>query len=97
METQAKAQGMDSLQWEVADMLSLPFADGSFDIVLEKGTMDVLYVDNDSPWTPRPEVVTRVHQMLGETHRSEHSMTHQYAISFLDVHYACLTLDCVHA
>lgn len=70
MEVQAGAQGMDSLRWEVADMLSLPFPDGSFDVILEKGTMDVLFVDNDSPWNPRAEVVTRVHRMLGEAHRS---------------------------
>ncbi len=61
---------MGSLRWEVADMLSLPFADTSFDVVLEKGSMDVLFVDNDSPWNPRPEVVTRVHKMLAEAHRS---------------------------
>jgi len=70
MEAQAKAGGMDSLKWVVADMLSLPFPDTSFDVLLEKGTMDVLFVDNDSPWDPRAEVVTRVHQMLGEAHRS---------------------------
>jgi hypothetical protein len=69
MEAQAKAAGMNSLKWIVADMLDLPFPDSSFDVVLEKGTMDVLFVDNDSPWDPRNEVVTRVHQMLAEAHR----------------------------
>ena len=62
-------QGMDSLKWQVADMLSLPFQDGVFDAVIEKGTMDVLFVDNDSPWEPRPEVCERVARMLDETHR----------------------------
>jgi hypothetical protein len=62
-------QGMDSMRWQVADMLSLPFQDRAFDAVLEKGTMDVLFVDNDSPWEPRPEVCERVARMLDETHR----------------------------
>ena len=50
-------------------MLDLPFNSASFDVVIEKGTMDVLFVDNDSPWDPRPEVRARVSQMLDETHR----------------------------
>lgn len=62
-------QGMPGIAWEVADMLALPFQPGAFDAVIEKGTMDVLYVDNDSPWEPRPEVCARVKQMLDETHR----------------------------
>jgi len=62
-------QGMDSLKWQVADMLSLPFQAEAFDAVIEKGTMDVLFVDNDSPWDPNPKVRSRVLQMLDETHR----------------------------
>lgn len=50
-------------------MLELPFGAGAFDAVIEKGTMDVLFVDNDSPWEPRPEVCARVKRMLDETHR----------------------------
>ena len=62
-------QSMDSMKWQVADMLSLPFQDRAFDAVIEKGTMDVLFVDNDSPWDPHPEVRERVECMLDETHR----------------------------
>lgn len=70
MEEKAAAAGMHGLKWQVADMLDLPFEDSSFDVVLEKGTMDVLFVDNDSPWQPKPEVCGRVHQMLSQVHRS---------------------------
>ncbi|EIE27069.1 S-adenosyl-L-methionine-dependent methyltransferase [Coccomyxa subellipsoidea C-169] len=69
MRQRAADKGMGAIEWRVADMLDLPFADGSFDAVIEKGTMDVLFVDNDSPWSPRPEVCARVHRMLAETHR----------------------------
>lgn len=62
-------QGMASLKWQVADMLSLPFQADAFDAVIEKGTMDVLFVDNDSPWDPNPDVRQRVSTMLSETHR----------------------------
>ena len=62
-------QGMAGIEWRQGDMLDLPFDSASFDAVIEKGTMDVLFVDNDSPWEPRPEVCARVKQMLDETHR----------------------------
>ena len=55
---------------QVADMLDLPYSDATFDVVIEKGTMDVLFVDNDNPFDPKAEVRQRVFQMLDETHRS---------------------------
>lgn len=54
---------------QVADMLDLPYADTTFDVVIEKGTLDVLFVDNDRPFDPKAEVKQRVFQMLNETHR----------------------------
>ena len=50
-------------------MLNLPYADQTFDVVIEKGTMDVLFVDNDNPFDPKTEVKERVSKMLHETHR----------------------------
>lgn len=50
-------------------MLDLPYSDATFDVVIEKGTMDVLFVDNDNPFDPKAEVRQRVFQMLDETHR----------------------------
>ncbi|CAM6012738.1 unnamed protein product [Sphagnum balticum] len=52
-----------------ANMLNLPFEDQSFDVVIEKGAMDVLFVDSGDPWSPKQEVTDRVHSMLAETHR----------------------------
>ena len=54
---------------QVADMLGLPYADKQFDVVIEKATMDVLFVDNDSPFEPCEEVKQKVFQMLDETYR----------------------------
>jgi hypothetical protein len=54
-------------------MLELPFEAATFDAVLEKGTMDVLFVDNDSSWDPRPEVRERVTRFLDGVHRHAHS------------------------
>ena len=52
-----------------ADMLDLPFEDGCFDVVIEKGTMDVLFVDSGDPWNPHPATVEKVMKMLHEIHR----------------------------
>ena len=68
MAAQAGAAGLSDIKWMEADMLALPFADAAFDVVLEKGTMDVLFVDS-SAWDVPAEVQQRVTQMLTEAHR----------------------------
>lgn len=50
-------------------MLALPYAEYQFDVVIEKATIDVLFVKNDSPFDPSEEVKLRVFQMLNETYR----------------------------
>ena len=57
------------LPTQVADMLQLPFADASFDVVLDKGTLDVLVVDADSLWDPQPSTKQRMFQAIDEVHR----------------------------
>jgi hypothetical protein len=39
-ERAARADGCGCITWAVADMLALPFDDGAFDVVVEKGTID---------------------------------------------------------
>uniref|UniRef100_A0A0D9XT75 Uncharacterized protein n=1 Tax=Leersia perrieri TaxID=77586 RepID=A0A0D9XT75_9ORYZ len=53
----------------VADMLDLPFERESFDLVVEKGTMDVLFVDSGDPWNPNPDTVDNVMKMLEGIHK----------------------------
>ncbi|KAI3843673.1 hypothetical protein MKW98_013609 [Papaver atlanticum] len=59
----------DYIQVLVADMLDLPFDKESFDVVIEKGTMDVVFVDSGDPWNPRPETVKKAMTMLQGVHR----------------------------
>lgn len=58
--------GVDAV---VADMLDLPFEQESFDLLIEKGTMDVLFVDSGDPWDPNPTTVENVMKMLNGIHR----------------------------
>ena len=41
------------------DMLAMEFPPGSFDVVLDKATMDVLQVDTEDPWNPQESVLAR--------------------------------------
>lgn len=54
------------MTWRVMDMLELSqhFERESFDIVLDKCTLDALVVDEGDPWNPRDEVRTQVDQVL---------------------------------
>ncbi|TYG74584.1 hypothetical protein ES288_D04G194000v1 [Gossypium darwinii] len=52
-----------------ADMLDLPFSNECFDVVIEKGTMDVLFVDSGDPWNPQPATISKVMAMLEGVHK----------------------------
>ena len=69
MQAEARQQGLPQIRWQQADMMALPFAAGSFDAVLEKGTLDVLFVDVKDPWHVPEVVQQRVDTTLGEIHR----------------------------
>ncbi|MQL69360.1 hypothetical protein Taro_001655 [Colocasia esculenta] len=77
-------QGIKVLE---ADMLNLPFDDGCFDIVIEKGTMDVLFVDSGDPWNPRPATVDMVKAMLKGVHGVLKSDGTFISISFGQPHF----------
>ncbi|KAG0486010.1 hypothetical protein HPP92_008105 [Vanilla planifolia] len=69
MRCRLNEKGLQGIQVIQADMLELPFKSESFDLVIEKGTMDVLYVDSGDPWNPRSETVCRVMKMLKGVHK----------------------------
>lgn len=69
MRSRLSSKGFTDIKVMVADMLDLPFEEDTFDVVIEKGTMDVLFVDSGDPWNPRPEIVSNVKAMLKGVHR----------------------------
>ena len=42
------------LKWVHMDMLDLKFLPSTFDVAIDKATMDVLQTDNEDPWDPNP-------------------------------------------
>ncbi|KAL3621211.1 hypothetical protein CASFOL_036123 [Castilleja foliolosa] len=69
MKQRLASNGCNEIKVLEADMLDLPFEDECFDVVIEKGTMDVLFVDSGDPWNPEPVTVSKVMAMLGNVHR----------------------------
>ncbi|GLU09010.1 hypothetical protein SLE2022_258900 [Rubroshorea leprosula] len=69
MQERLVSKGYTEIKVLEADMLALPFSDECFDVVIEKGTMDVLFVDSGDPWNPQPATVSKVMAMLENVHR----------------------------
>ncbi|XP_063935953.1 uncharacterized protein LOC108225365 isoform X2 [Daucus carota subsp. sativus] len=69
MQRRLLSKGYPDIRVVEADMLDLPFSDEAFDVVIEKGTMDVLFVDSGDPWNPRPATLDKVMAMLKGVHR----------------------------
>lgn len=68
-------------------MLDLPFRDECFDVVIEKGTMDVLFVNSGDPWNPLPSTIARVRAMLQGVHRVLNTNGIFISISFGQPHF----------
>ncbi|XP_022136226.1 methyltransferase-like protein 13 [Momordica charantia] len=69
MQMRLHSKNMKEIKVLEADMLDMPFSDECFDMVIEKGTMDVLFVDSGDPWNPRPSTRAKVMAMLEGVHR----------------------------
>ena len=66
MKERSLALAMPSLKWQVMDMLHLEFDSESFDVVLDKGSLDALMVNQGDVWNPKQEVIERAEKALSE-------------------------------
>lgn len=57
---------MPNMRWHLMDMLELAFDSDSFDVVLDKGSIDALMVDQGDVWNPKQEVISRVEKAISE-------------------------------
>ncbi|KAM9315588.1 EEF1A lysine methyltransferase 4 [Gastrophryne carolinensis] len=57
------------MSWMVMDARQLQFPDGSFDLVIEKGTLDSMMVDEKDPWRVTTATVCLVDEVLSEVSR----------------------------
>ncbi|EDK97577.1 endothelin converting enzyme 2, isoform CRA_a [Mus musculus] len=63
---QVRYAHVPSLRWETMDVRALDFPSGSFDVVLEKGTLDAMLAGEPDPWNVSSEGVHTVDQVLSE-------------------------------
>lgn len=70
---QVRYAHVPSLRWETMDVRALDFPGGSFDVVLEKGTLDALLAGERDPWNVSSEGVHTVDQVLSEVRKQQNS------------------------
>lgn len=93
MRKRLEAESCQGVNLVVADMLNLPFKDNSFDAVIEKGTMDVLFVNGGDPWNPKPETKELVSSFLEGVHRVLSSDGVFISVSFGQPHFRRLVFE----
>jgi 2-polyprenyl-3-methyl-5-hydroxy-6-metoxy-1,4-benzoquinol methylase len=61
--------GQTGLRWHVMDISELKFEDETFDVVLDKGTMDALMCERGDVWSPSEELCREVAREVDEVVR----------------------------
>jgi EEF1A lysine methyltransferase 4 len=75
------------MTWLDMDMCDLTFDDASFDVVIDKATMDALLVDEGSVWEPDPGIIASVDRMCRGVSRILSSQGVFLQISFSQPHF----------
>lgn len=57
------------LSWLCMDARRLAFPDAAFDVVLEKGTLDAMLVEETDPWRISNDAAQLLHQVLKEVRK----------------------------
>lgn len=70
----ARHSDCPGMTWHEMDISRLSFADASFDVVLEKATLDAIMVEEKSPWELSTQTASFMHKTLTEVpHPEKHS------------------------
>ncbi|XP_071348023.1 EEF1A lysine methyltransferase 4 [Trachinotus anak] len=65
----ARYSDCPGMTWHQMDVRQLCFPGTSFDVILEKATLDAIMVEEKSPWEVSPQTASFVHQALTEISR----------------------------
>ncbi|KAI8381569.1 S-adenosyl-L-methionine-dependent methyltransferase [Radiomyces spectabilis] len=64
-----RCEDMPDMKWLEMDIRALEFENESFDIIIDKGTMDALMCDRGDVWDPSEELVAEVKKEVDEVER----------------------------
>ncbi|XP_046388750.1 EEF1A lysine methyltransferase 4-like [Ischnura elegans] len=81
-----KCMNMAGMTWEVMDIRSMSYSDESFDIVIEKGTLDAMLVD-DSPWHISEENSALIDTILTQVSRILKDQGRFISVTFTQPHF----------
>ena len=86
------------MKWLTMDMLDMKFDDNSFDIVIDKATMDALMVDEGDVWDPNQHTISDVDRMCAGISRIINPLNHGLFIqlSFSQPHFRTKYLMACH-
>ncbi|XP_068195882.1 EEF1A lysine methyltransferase 4 [Antennarius striatus] len=65
----ARHKDCPGMTWHEMDMQELSFPDASFDVIIEKGTLDAITVEEKSPWNLSSQTAATIHKALTEVSR----------------------------
>jgi EEF1A lysine methyltransferase 4 len=75
------------MKWIEMDMTALTFADGSFDVIIDKAAMDAIVVEEGDVWDPETEVIETIHKVCSEMARVLKPSKKAIQISFAQPHF----------
>jgi SAM-dependent methyltransferase len=75
------------MQWLVMDMTSMTFDTNTFDVVIDKASMDALCVDEGDVWDPKDDVINSVHRMCTDISRILKPKGYFLSLSFAQPHF----------
>ncbi|KAL6073733.1 Endothelin-converting enzyme 2 [Balamuthia mandrillaris] len=78
---------MPEMQWHVMDVLDMSYPDASFDVAIDKGTMDALMCENSETWELDPKLAEQCHKMCSEVSRVLRSGGRYIQITFGQPHF----------
>lgn len=63
-----RTQDMELMEWKLADIFNLnqSFDSKTFDVAIDKGTLDALLTVKHDPWNPDPELLEKMHSYMKE-------------------------------
>ncbi|KAF3699290.1 Endothelin-converting enzyme 2 [Channa argus] len=65
----ARYSDCPGMTWHQMDVRKLSFPDASFDVILEKATLDAIMVEEKTPWEVSPQTACFIHQALTQISR----------------------------